>query len=84
MHYFGTGWGGGGYGGLWLLVGLLILIALVVLVVWAVMHLSRTGRAAMHDPSRPTPNEILRERFARGEIIAQQFEDAKKMLGPDR
>jgi uncharacterized membrane protein len=48
------------------------------------MHFSRTGRAAMHDPSRPTPNEILRERFARGEITAQQFEDAKKVLGPDR
>jgi len=48
------------------------------------MHLSRTGRAAMHDPSRPTPNEILRERFARGEMTAQEFEDAKKILGPDR
>jgi len=43
-----------------------------------------SGRAAMHDPSRPTPNEILRERFSRGEITAQEFEDAKKVLGPDR
>jgi putative membrane protein len=84
MHYFGTGWGGGGYGGFWLLVGLLMLIALIVLVVWAVTNISRTGRAATHDPSRPTPNEILRERFAHGEITAQQFEDAKKVLGPDR
>jgi len=42
----------------------------------------RTGGHAR--PSRPTPNEILRERFARGEITAQQFEDAKKVLGPDR
>ena len=47
------------------------------------MHLSHAGPAKMHDPSRPTPNEILRERFARGEISAQQFEDAKKVLGPD-
>ena len=76
------GWAGGG--GLWLLVGLLLMIALIVLVVWAVMHLSRSGRAATHDPSRPTPNEILRERFARGEMTAQEFEDAKKILGPDR
>ena len=76
------GWAGGG--GLWLLVSLLLLIAFIVLVVWAVMHLSRTGRAAMHDPSRPTPNEILRGRFARGEMTAQEFEDAKKILGPDR
>ena len=81
MMYYGRGWGGGGF---WLLVGLLLLIALIVLVVWAVMHFSRTGRAAMHDPSRPTPNDNLRERFARGEITAQEFEDAKKVLGPDR
>ncbi len=82
MMYYGGGWGWGG--GFWMLVGLLLLIALIVLVAWAVMHLSRTGRAVTHDPSRPTPNEILRERFARGEMTAQQFEDAKKVLGPDR
>ena len=80
MMYDGGDWGGG----FLFFVGLLLLIALVVVVIWAVIHLSRTGRAAMHDPSRPTPNEILRERFARGEITAQQFEDAKKVLGPDR
>jgi putative membrane protein len=83
MMRYGWGWDGGG-GGFWMLVGFLLLIALVVLVAWAVMHLSRTGRATTHDPSRPTPNEILRERFARGEITAQQFEEAKKVLGPDR
>jgi putative membrane protein len=83
MMGYSWGWDGGG-GGFWLLIGLLLLIALIVLVVWAVMHLSRSGRAATHDTSRPTPNEILRERFARGEINAQEFEDAKKVLGPDR
>jgi putative membrane protein len=77
------GWAGTG-GGFWMLVGLLLLIALIVLVVWVVMRLSRTGRAATHDPSRPTPNEILRERFARGEMTAQEFEDARKVIGPDR
>ena len=81
MMRYGYGWVGGGF---WLLIGVLLLIALVVLVVWAVMHLSRTGRALTHDPSRPPPNEILRERFARGEITAQEFEDVKKALGPDR
>jgi putative membrane protein len=83
MMYYGTGWGDGG-GGFWTLVGLLLLIALIVLVVWAAMHLTHAGRVAMHDPSRPTPNDILRERFARGEMTAQEFEDAKKILGPDR
>ena len=80
MMYDGGDWGGG----FLFFVGVLLVIALGVLVVWAVLHLSRTSRAATHDPSRPTPNEILRERFARGEITAQEFEDAKKVLGPDR
>ena len=80
MMGYGWGWGGG----FWMLGGLLLMIGVVVLVVWAVNSLSRTGRAPTQDPSRPTPNEILRERFARGEITAQEFEDAKKVLGPDR
>ena len=79
----GYGWAGGG-GGFWMLGGLLLLIGFIVLVVWAVMNISHNGRAPTHDPSRPTPNEILRERFARGEITEQEFEQAKKVLGPDR
>jgi putative membrane protein len=80
MMYYGAGWGGG----LWMLGGLLLMIGFIVLVVWAFMNISHNGRTPMHDPSRPTPTEILRERFARGEITAQEFEDAKKVLGPDR
>jgi uncharacterized membrane protein len=56
-----------------------------VLVVWAVMTITRSAdRGTMQGPSRPTPNDILRERFARGEISEQEFEQAKKVLGPDR
>ena len=79
----GYDWAGGG-GGFWMLGGVLLMIGVIVLVFWAVSNLSRTGRASTHDPSRPTPNEILRERFARGEISEQDFEQAKKVLGPDR
>jgi putative membrane protein len=79
----GYGWAGGS-GGFWMLGGLLLMIGLVIVVIWAVMTLIRDGRAPTHDSSRPTPNEILRERFARGEITEQEFEQAKKALGPDR
>jgi putative membrane protein len=34
-------------------------------------------------PARPTPNDILRERFARGEIGEDEFLRAKQVLGPD-
>jgi putative membrane protein len=65
--------------------GLLLMIGVIVLVVWAVMTITRSAdRGTMQGPSRPTPNDILRERFARGEISEQEFEQAKKVLGPDR
>ena len=32
-------------------------------------------------PMRPEPLDILRERFARGEITADEFETAKRVLG---
>jgi putative membrane protein len=79
----GYGWDGWG-GGFWMFGGLLLMIGVVVLVVWAVMTMSRGGHAPNRDWSRPTPNEILRERFARGEISEQEFEQAKKVLGQDR
>ena len=79
----GYGWAGWG-GGFWMLGGLLLVIGVVVLVAWAVTRNSRPGGMPTQDPSRPTPSEVLRERFARGEITEQEFEQAKKVLGPDR
>ncbi|MBI2778156.1 MAG: SHOCT domain-containing protein [Chloroflexi bacterium] len=79
MGYEGAGWGGG----FWMFGEVLLIIGLVVLVVWAVSAASRAGRPGQ-DSSRPTPNEILRERFARGEISEQEFEQARKVLGSDR
>jgi uncharacterized membrane protein len=70
--------------------GLLLLVALIVLVVWVVNtltkgdHGERGYRGPSDGGSRPTPTEILRERFARGEISEEQFEQAKRVLGPDR
>jgi putative membrane protein len=79
----GYGWAGWG-GPLWMLGGLLLVLGLVVLLVWAVTAVWRSGQPSTRDPSRPTANEILRERFARGEISEQEFEQARKVLGPDR
>lgn len=79
----GYGWDGWG-AGFWMIGGLLLMVGVVVLAVWAVLTISRgSGQAPPQGPSRPAPNEILRERFARGEITEQEFEQAKKVLGPD-
>jgi putative membrane protein len=78
------GYGWGAWGGFWMLGGLLVMIGVIVLVVWAISTMTRTGRPSSSDSTRPTPNDILRERFARGEITEAEFEQAKKALGPDR
>jgi uncharacterized membrane protein len=78
MH---SGWAGDGLG---LLIGLLLLIALVILVVWAVTNRSSSVGAASGDSSRATPEEIIRQRFARGEMTRREFEETKKAIGRDR
>ena len=86
MRYGSMQWGSG----FWMFAGFLLMIGLVVLIVWAVMRIAGArdqpgaGQGIARDASRPAPNEILRERFARGEITEQEFEQAKKVLGPDR
>ncbi len=81
-------------GGVGWLTGLLFLIGLVLVIIWAVNTISAGRRAggggttvtpaAPRDPARPTPNEILRERFAKGEMTADDFERAQQLLGPDK
>lgn len=79
----GYDWGGG-VGWLWMLGGLLVVIGVILLVAWAVTRTSRAGEAHDQRSSGPTPNQILSERFARGEITEQEFEQAKRALGRDR
>ena len=75
----GYGFDGGALGWIWMIGGLLVMIGVVVLIVWAVSAMSRGS--ASREPERPTALDILRERYARGEITQQEFEQAKKTLG---
>jgi putative membrane protein len=65
-----------GAGGWWMLAAMAIVAIAIVASVWLVVH--RPGAAG---PSRSDAVEILRERFARGEITGEQFDEAKKRLG---
>ncbi len=72
--------------GWWMLWGGLMMVifwgAIIALAVWAIQSLSgraeRPGPAA--GPSSRTPLEIAKERYARGEISREEFEQIRKDL----
>jgi putative membrane protein len=68
------GWGGGA--GLWMLAGVLLIAVVVLIGVWLIVRSSRDARSASSNAV-----DILRERYARGEITKDEFETAKKTLG---
>lgn len=68
----GHGFGFGG-GFMWL-----FWILLIVLIVWVVKAVSSTDRS--RGGSDKSPLEILRDRFARGEIDEEEFERKRKLL----
>ena len=73
-----SGWGMMG-GGLFML---LITIIAILLIVWLVRALSNTSNdaRASDTASRQTPMEILQERFARGEIDEEGYQQRRRHL----
>ncbi len=82
MMGYGLGMGVGGW--FWMVGGLVVLVGVVVLVVWAIGSVNRPADGRTDPGRRPEPVEILRERFARGEITEAEFEEAKRALGYER
>jgi putative membrane protein len=85
MPYF-DGFGGG----FWLiallgfLVWLVFVGGLITLIVLGIRWLLRNTRDGLHAPDRPaedTALATLRERFARGEIDAEEYEARRRTLG---
>ena len=83
MHGFGFGWGGMIFGGLLTLLFWGVIIALIV---FAVRALSRPGSRqvtpAAGSPGQVTDQalEILRQRYARGEISKDEFNSMRQDL----
>jgi putative membrane protein len=78
-------WGGGWYG---MMFGpvfmILVLAAVIAVVVLLVRWLGGPGYGAQpphHVPPGRTPLDILKERFARGEIDKNEFEERRRTLG---
>ncbi len=83
---FGGDWSGGVFGIsiLWLLlsVGWIVLVALLIaLVVRYVFFRGSYGDRYQPPGRRPEPLQILQERFARGEISREEYEEARRILG---
>lgn len=67
------GWNG------WFLGPFMMIFVFAVLVV-AVVPLARWLIRAGHNHSKKTPADILKERFARGEIDEEEFEERKRVV----
>ncbi len=74
-----------GYGGGWMIFGTLMMVlviaAIITLVVLLVRWLAGAAQAPQAAPPAKTPLDILEERFAHGEIDADEFEERKRVLG---
>jgi len=71
MTGFELGMGLGGW--LWMILG----VVLVVIVVWALV----TAVAGRDHPAAEDAAQILKARFARGEITQAEYEQARRLLG---
>jgi putative membrane protein len=78
MMWWGGGWNGMIFGPLFMILVLALVIALVVLLIrWLG---GPWQRATPQSPGR-TPLDILKERFARGEIDKNEYEERRRVLG---
>ncbi len=69
-------WGGGGWGFLWMAIWWLVVIGGAVLLIrWAF-----GGRPAGNAFNGESPLDILKKRYARGEINKEEFEQKKQDL----
>jgi putative membrane protein len=80
QYYDHYGMMGGGWWWMWFVWvgGFVVLVLLIYLLVYA----SRGGGPGVHPPAAPpeTPLDILKKRYARGEITREQYEQMKKDL----
>ncbi len=80
--FYGPHMAGGGW---WMFFGplmmILFLAAIVVVVVHVVLWLSGLGQDALYPPPGNTPLDILRDRFAYGEIDKDEFEERRSAVG---
>ncbi len=80
MWYWNEHMASGFFGGGWFMMILWILV--IGLIVWGVVSYTRNGTVNVGGgtPSRREPLDIVRERYAKGEITKEEFETIKKNI----
>jgi uncharacterized membrane protein len=82
MWGYGYGWAGM----FWMGLGLLLFLALLAAAIWALARWSQRNRTSAMPPTphvppnQPSALEVLRQRYARGEIDATTFENMRERL----
>jgi putative membrane protein len=87
----GFGFGGGDTAVFWVMsiisgvIGLAITIGIIILIILGIRWLIRADQRSRYEgaalPSREDPLEILRQRYARGEIDEEEFKRRRATLG---
>ena len=73
------GWGMGWFGGIFMIVfWVLVVVGLIFLIKWLVQNTKSGSHSSLSSPSGAL--DILKERYARGEIDKQEFEEKKRDL----
>lgn len=83
LYYHGHDmlWGGGRWGGFGMVLGPIFMILILIgIVVGAIYVLRLFGVAGSVQPAHDRALMLLKERYAKGEIDTQEFEERKKLL----
>jgi len=78
MFWYDNGTGGWGY--VLMSIGMVLFWGLIIAGIVALVRYAGRGQGDVRVPSQRTPQDLLAERFARGEIDEQEFQHRSDLL----